>query len=335
MMARCATAKAILFGVAAAALVAFGTGGAIAQSGAAAPGYPKAPIKIIVPFPPGGGTDLLARIVGDRMNADWGQPVIVENRPGANTIIGAELAARAAPDGYTLLAAMDVTMVMNPVSGMTLPYDPLKDFSPITLLAKNGNLLSVRAADGPQTLQELIAKGKAEPGKLTFGGGVPVARLAGFLVAKEAGFDAVMVPYKGSAEALQGLLTHSVDFVVDGIATTLPFVTSGQFRALAKLDQRPITALPNVPTIQTAANLPHFDDITAWTALVAPAGTPTAIIDKIQREVAQIYADPKIAKRLVDLGISGATSTPQELGDFNRREIDRWSAVVKKYNVTF
>lgn len=325
----------ILFGLAAAALTAFGAGRAVAQNGAGAANYPNAPIKIIVPFPPGGGTDLLARIVGDRMTADWGQPVVVENRPGANTIIGAELAAKAAPDGYTLLAAMDVTMVMNPVSGMTLPYDPIKDFAPITLLAKNGNLLSVRAADGPQTLQDLIAKGKAEPGKLTFGGGVPVARLAGILFAKKTGFDAVMVSYKGSAETLQGLLTHSVDFVVDGIATTLPFVSNGQFRALAKLDQRPIAALPTVPTIQAAANLPQFDDITAWTALVAPAATPAAIVDKISREVAKIYADPKVAKHLVDLGIAGATSTPQQLGDFNRREIERWTAVVKKYNITF
>jgi tripartite-type tricarboxylate transporter receptor subunit TctC len=305
-------------GIAAAVLLTVLANGAAAQNDTA--GYPNAPIKIIVPFPPGGGTDLLARLIGDRMSTDWGQPVIIENRPGANTIIGAELAARATPDGYTLLAAMDVTMVMNPVSGMTLPYDPLKDFSPITLLAKNGNLLSVRAADGPQTVQELIAKGKVEPGKLTFGGGVPVARLAGFLFA---------------TEALQGMLTHSVDFVIDGIATTLPFVTSGQFRALAKFDQRPIAALPDVPIIQTAANLLHFDDITAWTALVAPTGTPAAVIDKIQREVAQIYADPKIANRLIDLGIAGATSTPQELGDFNRREIERWSAVVKRYNISF
>jgi tripartite-type tricarboxylate transporter receptor subunit TctC len=324
-----------IFATIIAGLLTCGFGDAIAQTNPDVDGYPNRLIKIIVPFPAGGGTDILARLVGQKMSEDWGQPVVIENRPGGNTAIGARLAALSAPDGYTLLAAMDVTMVMNAASGANTSYDPLKDFAPISLLAKNGALLGVRSEDGPRTLQELIAKGTASRKKLNYGAGVPITRLAGFLFTKAAGFDAVMVPYKGSAEVLQGLLTGSVDFVVDGIATMLPLVKSGQFRALAKLDGRPLPSLPDLPTLAVAAHLPRFEDITAWTALVAPANTPKAIIGKLQKELVSIYSDPQIATRLSELGISAATSTPSELGEFNRRELVRWTKVFKENNIDF
>ncbi|MDO8597891.1 MAG: tripartite tricarboxylate transporter substrate binding protein, partial [Sulfuricaulis sp.] len=258
-------------------------GQAFAQG--AAQNYPNKTIRIIVPFPAGGPTDVLARVIGQRMSEDWGQPVVIENRPGANTAIGAQLVAKAPPDGYTLLAAMDSTMVMNPVTTSNLPYDPFKDFASITLAANNTSLLTVRAADGPKTVQELIAKAKANPGKLNYGAGTITTRLAGYLFNRMAGIDVVFVPYKGSADVVQGLLTGSTEFIVDGIAASLPLIQSGKLRALAKLNSRPLPALPDLKPLAVAANLPSLDDISTWTALVAPTGTPPDIIEKIQRAV--------------------------------------------------
>src|SRR3990172_8889068 len=190
-------------------------------SDAAARDYPSRTIRIIVPFPAGGPLDVLARVIGQRMSEDWGQPVVIENRPGANGAIGAQLVAKAPPNGYTLLAAIDTTMVMNPITNTNLSYDPFKDFAPITMMANNTLLLIVRAADGPKTLQELIAKAKASPGKFNYGAGIITTLLAGYLFNRTAGIDVVFVPYKGSAETLQGLLTGSVDFTFDGAAPIL------------------------------------------------------------------------------------------------------------------
>ncbi len=215
------------------------SGTVMAQTNSIANEYPNRPIKIVVPFPAGGGTDILARLVGQKMSEDWGQPVIIENRPGANTAIGAQLVARSTPDGYTLLAAMDVTMVMNSASGVSMSYDPVKDFAPVDAAGEEWRLARCarrrRRPDNPSVDREWQGQSR----KLTYGAGVPITRLAGFMFVKSAGFEALMVPYKGSAEALQGLLFGSVDFVVDGIATMLPLVTSGKLRALARLDARP------------------------------------------------------------------------------------------------
>ena len=169
--------------------------------------YPTRPIHIVIPFPAGGPSDIAARIIAQRMNEDWGQPVIVDNRPGANTIIGAETVAKAAPDGYTLLMAIDSTLVMNQYLYKTLPYDPLNDFAPITTTVKSMSLLCVPAETGPKSVAELIARGKAEPGKLNYGAGTITVQLAGLLFNKAAGIDVVYVPFKGTAETVQGLLT--------------------------------------------------------------------------------------------------------------------------------
>ena len=301
----------------------------------AADSYPSRPIRIIVPFPAGGPTDILARVIAQRMNEDWGQPVLVENRPGGNTTIGALLAAKAPPDGYTLLAAMDTTLVMNPVTTSNLPYDPFRDFTPITMAASNTSLLTVRVADGPATVKELIAKAKANPGKLNYGAGTITTRLAGYLFNKMAGIDVVFIPYKGSADVVQGLLTGSVDFIVDGTASSLPLIHSGKFRALAKLTSRPHPALPEVKPLAVAADLPALEDISTWSGLVAPAGTPPAVIDKIQREVAKMYADPAIIDKLEKSGIAAVSSTPAEFGAFYRKEMDRWSKVFRESGIKF
>lgn len=308
-------------------------GHAVAQG--TAESYPSKTVRIIVPFPAGGPTDILARVIAQRLNEEWGQAVVVENRPGGNTIIGAQLAARARPDGYTMLAAMDTTLVMNPVTTSNLPYDTFKDFAFITMAANNTSLLTVRAGEGPMTVKELIVKAKANPGKLNYGAGTITTRLAGYLFAKMAGIEVVFVPYKGSADVVQGLLTGSVEFIVDGTASSLPLIHSGKFRALAKLTSRPLPALPEVKPLAVAADLPSLEDISTWSGLVAPAGTPPAVIDKIQRGVAKMYNDQSIVDKLEKSGITAVSSTPAEFGAFVRKETDRWSKVFKESGIKF
>jgi tripartite-type tricarboxylate transporter receptor subunit TctC len=291
--------------------------------------FPNRTIRIIVPFPAGGPTDVISRFIGQRLTEEWGQPVVIENRPGGNTAIGAQQVAKAPADGYTLLAAMDTTIVLNPLTSKNLPYDPFKDFDPITLAAQNISVIVVRASDGPKSIKELIAKAKANPGKLNFGAGTINSRLAGLLFAKLTGIELVMIPYKGSADTVQGVMSGTVDFGIDGASSSLPLIQSGQFRALAKLSPRPLPVLPDLPSLADAAEQPAIGDISTWIGFYAPAGTPRAIIDKIQREVAKMYADPVMAERLRKASIIAVSSTPEELDRFARSEMDRWSQVVK------
>jgi len=297
------------------------------QDGADA--YPSRTVRMIVPFPAGGPTDILSRVVAQRLSEVWGQPVVVENQPGANTAIAAARVAKMPADGYTLLAAMDVTMVLNPITSKNLSYDPLKDFATITLGSKNTSLLSVRAEDGPKTVKELIARAKTAPGKLNYGAGIITTRLAGYLFNREAGLDVQYIPFNGSPPTVQGLLTGAVDYIVDGTATSLPLIQAGKLRALAKLNSRPLPALPEVRPLAVAAGIPALDDVSTWIGFVAPAGTPRGIIDKIQGEVVKMYADPVIAEKLQNAGISTASSSPEEFDAFVRKELDRWGQVFK------
>jgi tripartite-type tricarboxylate transporter receptor subunit TctC len=291
--------------------------------------YPNRAIRIIVPFPPGGPADMIARLVGQRMNEDWGQPVLIENRAGGNTAIGAQVVARSAPDGYTLLTAMDTTMVTNPLVTPNLPYEPLKDLAPITLLIKNIALVVVRS-DGPKSIKELIAKAKANPGKLNMGAGTITSRLGALQFAKAAGIDVQLVPFKGSAEIGQAVLAGTVDFALDSTGTSLPLIQGGHYRALAKYSNRPLAILPDLPSLSLAAGLPELDESSTWVALVAPAATPSAIIDKIHREVARVYADPALIAKLEKVGIEAVGSrSPAEFEALIRSETERWSKVLK------
>jgi tripartite-type tricarboxylate transporter receptor subunit TctC len=305
------------------------TAGAIAQRSDDSQTYPNRTVRIIVPFPPGGPTDILARVLAQRLSEVWGQPVVIENQPGANTAIAAARVAKMPPDGYTLLAAMDVTLVLNPLTARNLAYDPLKDFAPISLASKNTSLMSVRAEDGPRTVKELIARAKASPGKLNYGAGIITTRLAGYLFNREAELDAQYIPFNGSAPTVQGLLTGAVDYIIDGAATSLPLVHDGKLRALAKLNSRPLPALPEVRPLAVEAGIPALDDISTWVGLVAPAGTARPVIDKIQRAIVKMYADPVIAGKLEKSGISAVSSTPEEFDAFVRKELDRWGQVFK------
>jgi len=290
--------------------------------------YPNRPIHIVVPFPAGGPTDILSRIIAKEMTASWGQTVMVENRPGADTAIGAEVVAKADPDGYTLLAAMDSTMVLNPLVKKELPYDPLRDFEPISLGAKNVSLLEVRADSPIHSVDDLLSTLKARPGKLNFGAGTTNGRLAALLFAKLTGTSFAIIPYKGSAEVVEGLLTGSVDFGVDGTASSLPLIEGGKFRALAKLSDRPLAQLPDLPLLATAAGVPELGDISTWIAYYAPAGTSKEIIGKLQNFIATIYADPAVARRLQQAGINAVSSKPAELDAFVRSETARWGKVL-------
>jgi tripartite-type tricarboxylate transporter receptor subunit TctC len=290
--------------------------------------YPSRTIRMIVPFPPGGPADTIARIVGQKMSEHWGQPVIVENRAGGNTAIGAQLVAKSPPDGYTLLVAMDVTMVMNPLVMKNLPYDPLKDFAPVSLLNKSIALVTTRS-DGPKTIADLIAAAKAHPNTLSMGAGTITSRLGALAFAQSAGIDVTLVPYKGSADITQGLLTGAIDFAIDGVPNALPLIQAGKFRALAKYSNRPLPILPNVPSLSVAANLPDIGESSTWISLVAPAHTPEAIVDKLQREVAQTLGDPAMAERLRKAGLSSDSSTPQELEALIHSDTARWRTVIQ------
>jgi tripartite-type tricarboxylate transporter receptor subunit TctC len=303
---------------------------AAAQSADAAKSFPDKPIHMIVPFPAGGPADTIARFLGQKMTEHWHQTVIVENRAGGNTAIGAQAVAKSPPDGYTLLVAMDVTMVMNPLLYTNLTYDPAKDLVPITLLTRSMSLIVVRS-EGPKTLKELIAKAKANPGKLNMGAGTITSRLGALAFAKAAGMDVQLIPYKGSAEITQGLLTGSVDFTIDSLSNALPLIQAGKFRPLAKYSDRPLPQIPDLPTINQAGDL-HLSESSVWIGLVGPAGMPQPIIDKLQREIASIYADPVIFQRLDKAGLFPTSSkSPSEFDSFIRTEKVRWGAVIKEH----
>jgi tripartite-type tricarboxylate transporter receptor subunit TctC len=313
------------------ALVVLPIGSAGAQEAPEA--FPSRSIKIVVPFPAGGPSDVLARMIGQRMTEDWSQPAVVENRPGANTVLAAQQVAKAEPDGYTLLMAIDSTLAMNQYLYRTPPYDPFNDFAPVTLTAKTMQLLIVNAASDVKTVKDLVAKAKAAPGKLNFGAGTITTKLTGYLFNKAAGTETVLVPYNGSAEVTQALLTGSIDFSFDGPSASLSLIQSGRFRVLAKFDPRPFPPAPDVPLI--TQDIAGLDEITVWLGIVAPKGTPGPIIDKLQREVAKALADPAIKSKADASGLYPATTTPAEFADFIRKEAQRWSAVVKESGMRY
>jgi tripartite-type tricarboxylate transporter receptor subunit TctC len=305
---------------------------AIAQD--AAKDFPNRAIHIVVPFPAGGPADIVARIIGQKMSEDWGQPVIIDNRPGGNTVIGAVQVAKATSDGYTLLMAIDSTLVMNQFVYRNLAYDPINDFAPITGTTRTISVLAVRAADGPKDVKELIARGKAAPGKLNYGAGTITSQLMGYRFHKAAGLDILYVPFKGTPATVNGLLTQSVDLIYASNVIVNPLIASGQLRALAKMDSRPAPAAAELPSLAEASGLP-VEDMSVWLGLVAPKNTPRAIILKLQQKVVQILNDPAVAERSTRAGAYPMTGTPEEFAKFIRQEADRWEPVLRETNIKF
>lgn len=299
------------------------TGSACAQD------YPNRLIRIVVPFLAGGPSDVVARLIAQQMSENWKQPVIIDNRPGGNTIVGADAVAKSAPDGYTLLQASDSTLTMNQSLYDKLPYDPDRDFVPVTLSSWTRLILVTDAATGPMSVPELIAMAKADPGKVTFGSGNVTTRLGGELFKRMAGIEMRYIPYRGSAGSVRGLMTGDVTVIIDGVPTGLPHIQSGKFRVLANLSAQPIAVLPNLPMMSSFPGMKDYDAV-VWNGIVAPAGTPADIRNKLYREVARIFALPEVRDKLIAAGVEPEAKSPEEFGAFVKRERERWSKVIKE-----
>jgi tripartite-type tricarboxylate transporter receptor subunit TctC len=296
--------------------------------------WPARPLRIIVPFPPGGVTDLLGRLVADVLSTTLRQPVQVENLAGGGTVVGARAAAAAAPDGYTLLLATSTTLAVNPALHRALPYDPIRDFAPVALLATVPFVLVVRAADGPADLDALLAEAGARPGALPYGSagsGTP-HHLGMELLASMAGVRLNHVPYRGSAAALTDLLGGRVRAMVVDLAPALPQIQSGALRPLAVTTRRPLPELPGVPTV-AAAGLPGYE-MGAWQGLLAPAGTPPAIIARLAEAVMGSLGTVEGRRRLEALSLVPMLEGPEGFAAFLPNEIARWAPIVRASGAT-
>ena len=299
--------------------------GAQAQSAAAFPGKP---MHIVVTFTPGGAPDILARLIGERLTAAWGQPVLIDNKPGAGGNTGADSVAKAAPDGLTIVVGTVGTHAINGALYAKMPYDMVKDFAPVTLLATTPNLLVINNDVPAKTLAEFIALGKRE-GKMSFassGSGTSI-HVSGELFKTMTGIDMTHIPYKGRATAIPDLLGGRVTMMFDNMPSSLPLVKEGKLRALGVTSLKRSLAAPEIPTI-AEQGLPGFDAV-SWFALFAPAGTPRAFIDRLQAEVKKILASPDVAVKLAEAGLDAVGSTPDELAAYQRAEIAKWAKVVK------
>ena len=304
-----------------------------ASAASAQAAYPSKPIRIVVPFSPGGATDTLARMMGQKLTEAWGQPVMVENKPGAGGNIGADLVAKAPGDGYTLLLAAAGFMAVNPSVYPNMTYDPAKDFAPLTLLVKAPLLLVVNPSVPVKDVKEFVAYVKANPGKLSIGnGGNGTAQhLGGVYMSSEAKLDVVHVPYKGSAPATTDLLGGVVHAQFDNMVTLMPYVKSGKLRALAVSSKERSGTVPDVPTLHETV-LPGFETGT-WYGMVAPASTPPAITTKISAELRKILQMPDIRDKLAAMGLDGSGMSDAAYGDFIKSEISKYAKIVKAADV--
>ena len=299
----------------------------------AADPYPVKPVRLIVPFPPGGPADALARTVGDRLSASLRQSVVVDNRPGAAGNIGMELAAKSAPDGYTLVLAPAGNLTVNPSLYRNVPYDVARDFAPVTVIAAVPNILVVNPAVPAQNLEELIRYAKANPGRLNFSspGSGSGAHLAGELLKSAAGIDVVHVPYNGIAPAVTAVVAGDVQMMFAGAPSALPQVSAGKLRALAVASPKRIAAAPALPTLDESG-LPGFD-VTSWYSIVVPAGTPAAVIERLQRDIAQALGNPGVRAKLAGLGAEPIANSPAEFALMIKSETAKWGKIVKDANI--
>ena len=304
-------------------------GGALAQTA-----WPAKPVRIIVPFAPGGTTDLLARAMATELSKAFPQPVIVENRAGAGGNLGADIVAKSAPDGYTLLMGTVGTHGINKSLYSKMPYDPQKDFAPITLVAGVPNVMIMNAeaakAKGINTVKDFIKYAKANPGKLNMassGNGTSI-HLSGELFKSMTGTFMTHIPYTGSGPALLGLLSGTVDVMFDNLPSALPQIRSGKLTGFAVTSAQRSGAIPELPTMEEAGGLKGFD-ASSWFGLLAPAGTPPEVVNRVQQEVAKALASPAVKEKLLAQGAIPSGNTPQEFARFIDSEIKKWAPVVK------
>ena len=294
--------------------------------------WPAKAVRIIVPFPAGGSADLLPRVVVEKLTEKWGQPVIVDNRPGAAGNIGADTVFRAEPDGYTLLSSPPPPLVINKLLYPKLSYDPAQ-FVPITVIGAIPNVLLVHPKVGANSVAELIAIARQNPGKLNYasqGSGTTSHLTAELFKAMAGGLQIAHIPYKGTAPALTDLLAGQVDMMCDNLGVSLPHVRSGKLRALAVASKQRFAGLPNVPAL--AETLPGFESV-AWFGIVAPPRTSTAIAEKVAAAVQEALKLPEVQKRLADLSAEPMGLGPGETAAFMRQEVERWGAVIRTAGV--
>jgi tripartite-type tricarboxylate transporter receptor subunit TctC len=316
-----------------AALAALLTSVAASSAALAQAPYPERPVRIIVPFPPGGPADALARIVGDKLAQSMGKAFIVENKAGAGGNLGMEQGARAAADGYTLTLAPVGNLTVAPALYSKLPYDPAKDFAPITVLASVPNVLIVHPSVPAKTLGELVALAKAKPGSLNYAspGNGSIPHLAGELFKRTAGLDIVHIPFNGVAPATNAVLSGEVQMFFAQSSAALPYVRAGKVVALGVATPKRIAAAPDLPTI-AEQGFPGFE-ATSWYALVAPAGTPPAVIDRLHAAIVRVLAEPDVREKIAGLGAEPVGNSPAEFAAMQRAETLRWTRVAKEANI--
>ena len=313
---------------------------AIASVGAAllvtvntlAQNYPSKTVRIIVPYPPGGTSDILSRLLSPKLNEAFGQPIVVDNRAGANGNIGADLVAKSAPDGYTLLLADLGALTISP-SIYKLPFDVVKDFAPVTMVAYSPHLLAVHPSVPVKTVKELIALAKAKPGQLNFAvssiGGAP--HLAGVAFEAQTGIKWTYIPYKGGSDAIIGLASGQADAIFNGMLATYPHCKSGKLKLIAVSSLKRVAAIPEVPTV-AEAGLKDFET-GSWQGVVAAAGTPKETIGRLNAEIVKAFSTAEMKDNLTRQGAEVYTMTPEQLGNWLRSEIAKWAKVVKAANL--
>src|SRR5438445_2565048 len=294
---------------------------ALAQS------YPSRPITLVVPFAPGGPADFLGRLIGQKMSDDLGQQVVVDNRPGANTIIGAQAVAKAAPDGYTLLMAIDGTLVMNPFLYSKLAYDPFKDFSPISLIALVPSALVGNINVPVNSIRELVEQEKAKPGTFQIGISTPTSQVNVGLLNMMAGTNFTMVPYRGGTTQITGILARDIALGMESVNVSLPLWRDKKVKILGLVSAQRLSLAPDIPTI--AETFPGYD-LGIWQSIVAPAGTPPNVVTKLHGSIRKVLALAKVREKLRNAGIEPASSnTPEEFAAFVRSQADTRAKVIQ------
>ena len=306
---------------------------AAAASEASAQSYPNRPVRILVPFPAGAGVDIVARMLGLPLTDLWGQAAVVDNRPGAGGTIACELAAKAAPDGYTLLLGNISTFAMAPSLYKKVNYDPVQSFAPITLVNTSANVLVAHPSVPATTTQALIALAKAKPGQINYAsaGSGTSPHLAAELFKSMAGVDLVHVPYKGSPQALTDLLGGQTQIMFASLVSALPHIRQARLRALGVTSLKRAAALPDLPAISEAGLRGY--DVSVWMGIVAPAGTPPAIIAQLNRQIAALLQSPDIRERLAVQGLEAASNSPAEFRSYIASEVRKWAVVIKQAGV--
>ena len=303
---------------------------ALCISCASAQNYPAKPVRVIVPLPAGGTSDILARMVSQQLTAAWGQPVVIDNRGGANGNIGTEAAVRSPADGYTLLVGSMSTHTMNQFLYSKLAYDPVNDVAPISLMANVASVLVAHPSLPVKNVKELIALAKARPGQLTYASGSSFYQMCGELFRITAKIDLTHVPYKGGSQAITDILGGQIDLMFTGTPVTLPHIQSGRLKVLAVTNSKRAAVLPDVPTI--GETLPGYE-FNNWFGLMAPAGTPRAVVDRINAEIVRILALPEIREKLTALGLEPTPSTPEKFAATIRIDAEKSGRLIKAAGV--